>query len=647
MRLSPRRLAAPLTLVAALLGAACGPKPAPVAGGPVDATRGRAAVAAEAAEPGPIPVTAADPQSGNADALVTIVVFGDFECPFCARGAATLRELGRTYGPAQVRFVWKNDPLSFHKRARPAAEAAMAAFQVRGNAGFWAVHDALYGLGGGDDETALARAGVSRDDLAKVLSTGAPQRKVDEDLALVDKLGVRGTPAYFVNGVSISGAQPAAAFVEVIDRELTEATSLVKAGMPAARVYAFRAAKNVAATPPPKPDADADEAEDTTPRRVPVAGSPSRGPANALVTIVEFSDFQCPFCARVEPTLQKLAAEYGDKVRIVWKNDPLPFHKRAEPAAELALFARAQKGDAAFWQVHDLLFQAPSLEDADLRAVAEKVGLDGAAAMRAVQKHEHRASIEADTDLADDVGASGTPHFFVNGRRLVGAQPIERFRALVDAELARAQDLVKKGTAAAAVYDELQKSAAPPSPPPKVAVPPAAKDERARGPAAAAVTIHEFGDFACPYTRRAAATVDEVLKAFPGQVRVVWHDLPLPMHEQARPAAIAGLEAAKQKGPAGFWKLHDALFAGEEELDRAAIEAAGKKAGLDVARLAAALDGHGYDGPLEADAKAARAAGIDATPVFVVGGYLLEGAQPASRFAKVIRRALEDAKARK
>ncbi len=653
MRTPSRRSFGPVSLATFVaLTAACGPRSPAAAPAGLDAARpggGAPRVAADAGDPGPIPVTAADPQSGDADARVTIVAFGDFECRYCSRGAATMRELGRTYGPSQLRIVWKNDPLSFHARARPAAEAAMAAFQLRGNAGFWAIHDTLFGVGGADPDAAdaaLARAGVAKDDLARALSSGKPQSKVDDDLALVAKLGVTGTPAYFINGVAVHGAQPAPAFVEIIDRELAEANALVKGGMPPARVYAYRTAKNLAAVPAPTADAEDADEEDRTPRRVPVGSSPARGPASALVTLVEFSDFQCPFCARVEPTLRTLSAEYGDKLRVVWKNAPLPFHKRAEPAAELALAARAQKGDAGFWQVHGLLFEAPSLEDADLSAVAQRAGLDVAAAMRAVAKHEHLAAIEADSDLADDVAADGTPHFFVNGRRLVGAQPIERFRALIDAELVRAEALERSGTPRAAIYDELQKAAAAPAPPPKVAVPAPAKDDRAKGPATARVTIHEFGDFACAYTKRAAPTLDEVVKAFPGQVRVVWHDLPLPMHEDARPAAVAGLEAAKQKGAAGFWRLHDAIFALDGALDRSVLEAAGAKAALDPVRLRAALDGHGHDAALAADARAAEASGVHATPVFVIEGYLLEGAQPLSRFKKIVRRALAEGKPR-
>ena len=100
-------------------------------------------------------------------------------------------------------------------------------------------------------------------------------------------------------------------------------------------------------------------ADTTTVFKVPVGTSPVLGKPGALVTIIEFSDFQCPYCSKVEPTLKGLRAKYGDKIRTVWKNEPLPFHNRAEPAAELAMEARAQKGDAGFWAAHDKMFEQP------------------------------------------------------------------------------------------------------------------------------------------------------------------------------------------------------------------------------------------------------------------------------------------------
>ena len=155
--------------------------------------------------------------------------------------------------------------------------------------------------------------------------------------------------------------------------------------------------------------------------------------------------------ARRAARCEKIRETYGDKVRIVWKHEPLPFHPRAEPAAELALEARAQKGDKGFWDAHDKLFESqPKLEDADLEKVAAELGLDVAKVKAAIKDKKHKKEIDADMELGDDVQASGTPHFFVNGRRLVGAQPFEKFQKIIDEEVEKFDD--QKGKVAAKDY---------------------------------------------------------------------------------------------------------------------------------------------------------------------------------------------------
>src|SRR5262249_53095350 len=182
------------------------------------------------------------------------------------------------------------------------------------------------------------------------------------------------------------------------------------------------------------------------------------GKNDALVTMVEFSDFQCPYCKKVEDSLKKVHDTYGDKVRLVWKHEPLPFHPRAEPAAQLTLEARAEKGEKGFWEAHDKLFESqPKLEDADLDSIAQAMGLNMDKLHDAMKNHKYKKEIDADADLGDDLQASGTPHFFINGRRLVGAQPFEKFQKIIDEEIKHAQDVLAKGTKADKIYDELIK----------------------------------------------------------------------------------------------------------------------------------------------------------------------------------------------
>ncbi|AUX27603.1 DSBA oxidoreductase [Sorangium cellulosum] len=603
----------------------------------------------EEADPGPVPVTRADPARGSRLAPVTIVVFSDFECPYCKHLAGTLRQLEQRYGPERLRIAWKNFPLAFHKRARPSAEAAMAVFAHAGASAFWAFHDAIFQaderLSPEVEATALRRAGVTPGQLEQLLEKSGAARKVDADMALAARLGVTGTPASFINGVPLVGAQPAARFAAIIDAQLVEARALRDEGTPPAQVYAALTKKNLAAAAAAARD-DAGDEDSATVHLVPVGDSPVRGEDTALVTLVMFGDYQCPFCGRVMPTIEKLTAQYGDRLRVVWKDNPLSFHARAEPAAELAREARAQKGDAAFWQAHERLLSGQgTLDDAALEAVAAELKLNVAAAKRAVASRKHAARIDADMELADDLGVRGTPHFFINGRSLAGARPIEEFQAIIDEEIQRAEALVVAGTPRAAVYEAIQKQAVPPAPPPKVSVPPPPKGHPGKGAAAGKVVIQVFADFQCPYCARGAATMDALLKAFPGKVRVVFRHMPLPFHPDAQLAAEASMEALAQKGPPGFWKMHDLLFedTASSNLDRAALERHAALLGLDAARFTRALDERTHRAAVEADAAVARGAGINGTPAFVINGYLVSGAQPLVKFKKVVRRALGEA----
>lgn len=186
------------------------------------------------------------------------------------------------------------------------------------------------------------------------------------------------------------------------------------------------------------------ENEDKTVWNVPVGNSPSRGPIDAPVTLVIFSDYECPFCKRVEPTISRAFKDYEGKLRVVWKDRPLPSHRRAVPAALFALEAREQKGDKGFWAAHDMLFENhPKFEDANFEEYAKRLGLRWPAVKNAIENKTHSASIKDDMALADSVKATGTPHMFINGRRLAGSQPIQEFKVIIDEELKKAEALIK------------------------------------------------------------------------------------------------------------------------------------------------------------------------------------------------------------
>ncbi|MBX3186487.1 MAG: thioredoxin domain-containing protein [Labilithrix sp.] len=598
----------------------------------------------------PIPVTSQDPVWGNRAAPVTVVTFSDFQCPFCSRVEPTLDQVKSTYGPDKVRIVWKNQPLPFHDKAKPAAEAAQVVFMLKGSDAFWKFHDTAFKnqqqLSPESYEKWAVAAGVDANQFKTALAAKKGAKKVDEDQAIANKVGANGTPAFRINGVELSGAQPFDKFKEVIDKELGKANAKIASGTPKDKIYVEMTKENFKNAPAKKGDDDEEgEKEDTkTVWKVPVGGSPVWGKADAPVTIIEFSEFQCPYCKRVGDTIKKIKETYPDKVRIVWKNEPLPFHPRAEPAAELALEARAAKGDKGFWDAHDKLFESqPKLEDADLEKIGADLGLDAAKVKAAIKEKKHKKQIDADMELADDVQASGTPHFFVNGRRLVGAQPFDKFQKIIDEELKKFDD--QKGKVAAKDwYDHLMKDAKGAPEPEKKNAPAPAAGAPWKGGKDAKVVIQQWSDYQCPFCSRVEPTVNEIQKAYGDKVKIVWRDKPLPMHPDAPLAAQAAREALKQKGPDGFWKMHKKMFENQQKLKRENLDEYAKEIGLDMDKFKAALDSNAHKAAVDADDKAGTDIGISGTPAFVINGYYVSGAQPFPKFKKLIDRALAEAK---
>jgi protein-disulfide isomerase len=144
-------------------------------------------------------------------------------------------------------------------------------------------------------------------------------------------------------------------------------------------------------------------------------GRPVRGPSSAPVEMIEFSDFQCPFCQRANPTVDQVLKTYGDRIKFVYRHYPLPNHPHARPAAEASACAEAQ---GRFWEYHDRLFANPTrLTDADLKAHAAAVGLDLAQFNTCFDNRQQKAGVDADIAAADALGVTGTPAFFVNGER--------------------------------------------------------------------------------------------------------------------------------------------------------------------------------------------------------------------------------------
>lgn len=168
---------------------------------------------------------------------------------------------------------------------------------------------------------------------------------------------------------------------------------------------------------------------------VEIGNAPSYGPDNAKVTIVEYSDFECPFCAKGKDVVNQIKAKYGDKVRIVFKHFPLPFHKRAMSASIASMCVHKQKKEA-FWKYHDLLFDnQKNLSDEGLEKMAGEVGVDTATWKACYQSDEFKIVINEHMNSGKRVGVKSTPTFFVNGRLISGAQPIAVFEEEINRHL--------------------------------------------------------------------------------------------------------------------------------------------------------------------------------------------------------------------
>src|SRR5262249_53933881 len=303
---------------------------------------------------------------------------------FCARVEDTLARIQKEYG-GKVRLVWKDAPLPFHDKAKPAAEAARAA----GEQGkFWEMHDKLFA-----NQQALDRASLEKYaqelglDLTKFrssLDSHKFEKAIDADVAEAQNFGARGTPSFFIDGRPLPGPQPFEQLKKMIDEELATAKG---------RSYDEIVKNGLAKAELPKPQQPQVPAVDKTVYKIDAEGY-ARGPKSAPVTIVQFSDFQCPFCSRVEPTMTQIEKTYGNKVRVVWKNYPLPFHDKAMPAAEAALAAGEQ---GKFWEMHDALFaNQAAMDHASLEKYARELGLDLGKFRAALDGGKFKAAIKKD-----------------------------------------------------------------------------------------------------------------------------------------------------------------------------------------------------------------------------------------------------------
>ncbi|HET6281409.1 MAG TPA: thioredoxin domain-containing protein [Polyangia bacterium] len=591
---------------------------------------------------------------GPATAKVNIVAFSDFQCPFCSRVIPTMDKIMKDY-PGQVRLFFRHNPLDFHADAPLASQAALAA-EAQGK--FWEMHDKLFAnqqnIKRPDLEKYAQELGLDMPKFKDALDKSAFKGRIDADLALARQIGVQGTPNFYLNGRNIQGAQPYEEFKKVIDEEIASANKILAKGTPIGQLYAsfMQGAKTAPSPAPAAPSAPKGPSAGPEVFKVVVGDSPTKGGKQPKVTIVEFSEFQCPYCSRVSPTLAQLQKDYGNDVQIAFKHNPLPFHNNAMIAS---LAGEAAREQGKFWEMHDKMFtNQQNLDRPNLEKYAQEVGLNMNKFKAALDGEKYKDRIKKDMDDAANFGARGTPNFFINGRNLRGAQPVENFKSVIDEEIKKADEKLKAGVARGQLYAELTKEglakAAAPPPAPKAAGEPDAgtvfradvKGAPIKGAKDALVTIVQFSDYQCPFCSRVEPTISKVMEDYKGKVRVAWRDLPLPFHPNALPAAIAARAAGEQ---GKFWEMHDKIFANQQTLDRPTYEKYAQELNLNMGKFKAALDSQKGKAEIEADAAAGGKIGARGTPAFFINGKFLSGAQPYESFKAKIDEELKTAEA--
>jgi len=356
-----------------------------------------------------------------------------------------------------------------------------------------------------------------------------------------------------------------------------------------------------------------------------------KGAAEPLVTIVEFSDFECPFCGRVEPTIDQILENYGDKVKIVWKDNPLSFHKNARGAALAACAANKQ---GKFWEMHKTLFenQRALTKDA-LVGYAKELGLDMGKFETDFNGTVCAAAVDGDMKLASDVGARGTPNLYINGRQVRGAVPFDHIEPVLKEEIKKAEALIAKGTPKAKVYEEIIKAG-------KVFKPLADETQvwEAKAPfkgnADGEIVVTMYSDFQCPYCSRIKKPIYDLMDEYPNNIKVEFRHFPLSFHKDAHLAAQAS-QAADDQGK--FWEYHDKLFANQKALKREDLEKYATEIGLDMDKFKKVLDDGTYKDLVDQHFREGQKTGVRGTPSIFINGRKFEAPSgDVATFTKLI-----------
>ncbi len=360
----------------------------------------------------------APPSLGPKNAPILIEVFSDFMCPFSARFSKTTSQIHQNY-PDKARIEFRHFPLPFHQGSDQIAEASLCA-QEQGK--FWSYHDALFaGAGPKTKEELISLAtslGLDKERFGSCVESRKYKTLVLKDVEEGRKRGANGTPSYFVNGRTRSGAVPYEQAKLLIDWLLDP-----KGAVPDRKPQAPNPQAARAATPPYAfKESDLEK-------------SPSQGPASAPVTLIEFIDYKCGFCKRAVPILNDIVAHYGQKIRFVSKNFPL-----SDATKPFATAAACANGQGQYWKYREALFamEGGVSSSEELVKKAGELKLNTAKFKACLEDPKSQEAVEKDRALGIAAQVQGTPTYYVNGGQITGADT-QALHTAIDSELAKSQ----------------------------------------------------------------------------------------------------------------------------------------------------------------------------------------------------------------
>ena len=570
------------------------------------------------------------PFRGDPQAPIVMEEYSDYQCPFCSRFVnETLPSLeSNQIAGGEVVLVFHDFPLPSHPQAPEAHEAAYCAGE-EGAAAYWAMHDALFenlnNWANQNDPTELfngyaAEIGLDVEQFRACLESGEFTDRVEQSIRAGAQRGVNSTPSFFINGQQLTGAQPLDTF--------NQAIATVRSGGQLAGAQ--------------EPEAPAAPGVEPTPVAINNDAAAALGDPNAPVTIVEFTDYQCPYCARhAEQTLPQLIQQYIDSgdVYYVVKDFPLDsIHPLARSAAAAARCAGEQD---AYWPMHDELFTQQASWAAEgqnsrdqFSNIAADLGLDGATFDACLDSGRHSSDVEANFAEGRSLGVSATPTFFINGYPLPGAQPLQVFDFAIGLA-------VEDRLGEAYVQQPESEPESQPEPGQPVDVP--LGDAPRIGDPDAPVVIVEYTDFQCPYcSRHFQQTYPQIIENFveTGQVLYVFKDFPL---TSIHPQAVLAAEAARcARDQEAYLPMHDMLFERQSEWNNRSDAADlfvgyAQQLGLDEAAFSSCLESHQHQPGVLAELEEGSQLGIRGTPGFFLNGNFLSGAQPYQVFEDAIQ----------